>query len=83
MYISFFFLISHPVFVAEVPNNVRLTLDIELIDIHKEDLFKTIDANKDKYISIEEVESWLRSTHDVSNILLHQTYSKNALRITR
>lgn len=51
---------------AGVPPKERLTLDVEVIDIHKEDLFKAIDVNKDKYISEEEVNQWINSNPDVS-----------------
>ena len=52
-------------FPAGVPQGIRLTLDIEIIDIHKEDLFKAIDTNQDRYISIKEVEEWIKTNPEV------------------
>lgn len=69
MFIILSFVIIHLsfyLFAVGVPANVRLTLDIEVIDSQKEDLFKTIDSNKDKYLSLQEVKDWILYNPDVS-----------------
>lgn len=56
---------------AEVPQNIRLTLDVELVDMEKEDLFKAIDKNSDKYISLQEVEEWMKVDEEVCRTLFY------------
>ena len=52
---------------AGIPQQVRLTLDIELLDMQKEDVFKAIDADSDRYLTLKEVENWIRENPQVNS----------------